>query len=100
VKKQVSVQLPTSADNVALPAFAAARRAAARLLLTAGPPAVQQSIHVSCQPGPQQQTGITGVRWIGQTYKRTDRQTDRRTDRYNASSANKGVSLSQGRTTR
>jgi len=31
------MQLPTSADNVALPAFAAARRAAARLLLlTAG----------------------------------------------------------------
>jgi len=29
-----------SADNVALPAFAAARRAAMRLLLTAGSPAV------------------------------------------------------------
>jgi len=45
---QVNMQLPTSADNVALPAFAAARRAAARLLLlTAGPPAVPQSIDIS-----------------------------------------------------
>jgi len=35
-KSQVYVQLPTSADNVALPAFAAARRAATQLLLTAG----------------------------------------------------------------
>jgi len=33
---------------VALPACAGARRAAARLLLTAGPPAVQQSIDISC----------------------------------------------------
>jgi len=31
----VCVQLPASADNVALPAFAAARHAAARLLLSA-----------------------------------------------------------------
>jgi len=41
---------------VALPAFAAARRVAARLLLTAGPPAVQQSIDISWPPDPQQQT--------------------------------------------
>jgi len=43
------VQLPTSADNVALPALAAVHRAAARLLLllTAGPPAAQQSIDIS-----------------------------------------------------
>ena len=40
----------TSADNVALPAFAAARRAAARLMLTVGPPAVQQSIDISWPP--------------------------------------------------
>jgi len=33
---------------VALPACAGARRAAARLLLAAGPPAVQQSIDISC----------------------------------------------------
>jgi len=44
-KKQVWVQLPASADNVALPAFAAALRAA-----------VQQSIDISCPLGPQQQT--------------------------------------------
>jgi len=39
---------PCSAEyNVALAALAAARRAAARLLLTAGAPAVQQSIGIS-----------------------------------------------------
>ena len=39
-KKQVSVQLPTSADNVELPAFVAVRRAAIdRYLLAAGPTA-------------------------------------------------------------
>jgi len=48
--EQVCVQLRTSADNVALPAFAAARRAAKPpllLLLTAGQLAVQQSIDIS-----------------------------------------------------
>jgi len=50
--KHICVQLPMPPDNVALPAFAAARRVAARLLLTAGPPAVQQSIDISWQPGP------------------------------------------------
>jgi len=40
----VTVQLPTSAVNVALPAFAAASRAAA--------PAVQQSIDISYPPEP------------------------------------------------
>jgi len=61
---------------VALPAFAAARRAAARLLLTAGPPAVQQSIDISWLPGPQQQTRSSGVR----RPDGTDRQTYGRTD--------------------
>jgi len=41
---------------VALPAVAAASHAALRLLVTAGPPAVQQSIDISWQLGPQQQT--------------------------------------------
>jgi len=63
---------------VALPAFATARRAAARLLLTAGPPAVQQSIDISWSRAhsskPQQQHAAAG--WDRQT----DRQTDRRTD--------------------
>ena len=48
--EQVCVQLRASADNVALPAFAAARRAATPLLLlllTAGQLAVQQSIDIS-----------------------------------------------------
>jgi len=49
VKKQVWVQLPASADNVALPAFAAARcsRAAIdRYLLPAGPTAANPQRHV------------------------------------------------------
>jgi len=40
---QVGVQPPTSANNVALPAFAATRRAVVRLLLSAG----YQSIDIS-----------------------------------------------------
>jgi len=47
---------------MALPEFAAAHRAAAQLLLTAGPPAVQQSINVFWPPGPQQQTHCSVVR--------------------------------------
>ena len=43
-RRKVCIQLPSHADNVALPAFA--RRT----------PAVQQSIDISCPPGPQQQT--------------------------------------------
>jgi len=43
---------------VALAAFAAGRRAAAPLLLTADPTVVQQSIDISCPPGPRQQTRI------------------------------------------
>jgi len=48
-----------SAVNVILPAFAAERRVAAPLLLSAGAccrRAVQQSIDISCRPGAQQQT--------------------------------------------
>jgi len=61
---------------VALPAFAAARRAAAPLLLTAGPPAVQQSIDVTWLSGPQQQTRTSGVRRrMEQTGRRRDDQT-------------------------
>jgi len=61
--KQACVQLPTSSDIVALPAFAAARRAAARLLLSAG----QQSIDISCSPRQQQQTRSSGVQWANAT---------------------------------
>jgi len=62
------------ADNVALPAFASARRATAPLLLTAGPPAVQQSIdRISWLPGPQRQNRRSGVRWpVGRTDRRTN----------------------------
>ena len=59
---------PTSAHNLALSAFAAARRAAARLLLSAG----QQSIDISCSPGPQQQTRGSGERQVNGTDRRTD----------------------------
>jgi len=56
---------------VALPAFAAAPRAAARLLLNACAPAVQQSNDVFCPPGPQQQTRNSSVRWPDGTDGRT-----------------------------
>jgi len=49
---------------VALPAFAAARRAAA--------PAVQQSIDTSRRPGPQQQTRRTLLHQANGTDGRTD----------------------------
>ena len=63
--QQACVQLPTSADNVALPAFAAERRAAAA-------PAMQQSIDIACRLDPQQQTRRSGDRKLGQTKTRTD----------------------------
>ena len=49
--KSISTSISTSADNVALLSFAAAFRAAVWLLQSAG----QQSIDISCSPGPQQQ---------------------------------------------
>jgi len=53
--KQVCIQLPTSADNVTLPAFAA----------------VGHVVHISCPQGPQLQTHRGG--WtMGQTDRRTD----------------------------
>ena len=48
---------------------------AARLLMTAGRLAVQQSIDVSWPPGPQQQTRSSGVRRPDGTDRRTDRRT-------------------------
>ena len=69
--KQDCVELPTSTDNVALPAFAAAR-----LLLTAGPPPVQQSIDVDLlAAGPttantQQRRAVVG--WDIRTARPTD----------------------------
>ena len=52
---------------MALPAVLLLSAAAARLLLTAGPPAVQQSIEISWPPGPRQQTDCNGVRRPGGT---------------------------------
>ena len=60
--KQVCVQLPTYADNVALPAFASR------------PPLLQQSIEISCPPGLQQQTCSSVFVAVGPCW---DRQTDR-----------------------
>jgi len=60
---------------VAPPAFAAARRAAAQLLLTAGRAAI--SIDIFWPPGPRQQTRSSGVR--GGQMGQTDRQRDGRT---------------------
>ena len=84
--KQVCLQLPATADNVALPASTAERRAAARLLLTAGPPVVQQSLDISwLAAGPTAANPRnSGVRRPdgrnGQTDGQADGQTDRRTD--------------------
>jgi len=61
-KKRVCVQLPTYSDNVAMLAFFS----------------LQQSIHISCPTGPQQQQtcsrgfAAVGPRWDRQAGKRTD----------------------------
>ena len=62
-KKQVCLKLPTSVDNVALPAFAAECRAAA--------PAVQQSIGISHPSGRQHQTRRTLLQRENGTERRT-----------------------------
>jgi len=61
--QQVCVQLPTSADNVTLPAFAAVRRVAARLLLTTGRAAVDRYLLAAANP--QQWRSAAG--WDRQT---------------------------------
>jgi len=63
------VQLPPSADNVTLLAFAAERCAAAAL----GGRYTTLSIDISCLPGPQQQTRRSGMH---PSVDRWDRQTD------------------------
>ena len=50
------------------------QRGAVRIL----PTLLQQSIDISCSPGPQQQTCSSGVRWSDGTDRQTDRQTDAR----------------------
>jgi len=60
------------ADNVALPAFAAARRAAAWLQLTAGRAAIDRYLLAAGPTAANPQLQRAAVRW--------DRQTDRRTD--------------------
>ena len=83
--KQVCVQLPTYPESAALPTFAAAASAAVA-------PAVQQSIDISCSPGPQQQTRRTLLH-AGQTDGRRDGWTafHRPSFSYYAESANSGT---------
>jgi len=80
--KQVCLQLPATADNVALPASTAERRAAARLLLTAGRAAVARYL-LAAGPAAANPRN-SGVRRPdgrnGQTDGQADGQTDRRTD--------------------
>ena len=59
--RRVRVRLPTPADDVTLPAFAAVRRAAER-----------KSIDISCSSGPRRQTGSSRVRRANGTHRQTD----------------------------
>ena len=79
-RKLISLWLTshTTADKVALPAFAAACRAAARLMLTAGPPCSNRRISPAWPPGPQLQTRSSGVRRPYGTDRQTGGQTDGR----------------------
>ena len=76
---RVCVQLPSSAVNETLPAFAAERRAAAPLLL--GTRRLPLSINISRPRGARQQTRRT-PRMLSSdgTDRQTDRQTERQTD--------------------
>jgi len=83
--------LLTAAVNLPLSAFAAERRAAAPLLLSAG----QQSIDISCPPGAQQQTRRTPLLWSNDG---TDRRTGTRASHrpcfaYYAGSGNTAASV-------
>ena len=73
ITQYVYVQPCPLADNMTLPAFAAARRAAAQLLLTAGRAAIDRSpgcrVHIS-KPAAA----------AGEWDRQTDRQTDARMD--------------------
>ena len=59
--RRVRVRLPTPADDVTLPAFAAVRRAAER-----------KSIDISCSSGPRRQTRSSRVRRANGTHRQTD----------------------------
>jgi len=69
--KQVRVQLPTSPDNVSLPAFTAERCAVAKLRL--GTWRLPWLIGISCYDGARQQTRQNGMQWAnGGTEKQTE----------------------------
>ena len=70
-EQRVCLQLPTSADNVTLVAFAAERRAAAQLLLLLDARRPPLSIDISCQHGAQQQTRRTSRLRANGTDRRT-----------------------------
>ena len=71
---QVCVQLPKSAVNVALPAFAAERRAATSCCRGAGRAAINR--YFLFFPDPQQQTSRTLLQRANGTDGRTNRETD------------------------
>jgi len=76
---------------VALPAFAAARRAAARLLLTAGPPCSNRLISLGRRAHSSKPTGAVRGGRMGRTDgRRTDAQTY---SAYYADSANNQMQL-------
>ena len=79
---QVCVQLPTSADNVALPAFG-------RRCYSA--PAVQQSSDIFCAPAhSSKRAAATCDRWLGQIDRQMDaRQIHRPWSAYHAGRANR-----------
>jgi len=70
--QQVCVQLPTSADNVELPAYAAACHAVAQLLLTASRAAID---HYLLPAGPTAANSFATA-CSGRMMGRTDRQAD------------------------
>jgi len=75
-KQKVSVQLPTSAETVALPTFAAACRAAAQRLLSADhQPCSNRSISATRRAhSSKPATAACGDRTMGQTDRQTDAQ--------------------------
>jgi len=70
--EQARVQLPTPADNVALPAFG---------LRTPGPPDVQQAINKNFSPGRRAHSSKLAAAACGRRKKQADRRISGLTDR-------------------
>ena len=76
LQQQICVQLRTPADNVVLPAYAAAR-----LLLSAGQPPLSIDIFTGTALSSKPAAAARRERMMRQTHRQTDRLTDRQTDR-------------------